>query len=296
MRRYLIILSVGMICSNPSFSQLKKHFSLDEDNNFNRVNFSFSLPSGTCYISPKNEASLLNIYSTKELENYNSNITKWVDNKTCHVKLNLEAKEKDSYSESVSYKLFNKTEKLEDQVWKIYLSDKMPYSLDLNYGIGDAYVDLSGVAISKLKIHTGSADVNVGFLSGVENLVVMDSFYVKVDLGTLNIRRLDLSKAKTINADVGFGSLYMDFSEGSKIRSNVSASVGAGDLIIRVPSEKVPVIVNVNSSLLCRVKLGPNFEEIKDNVYINDLYHPDAENLITFNVDVSLGSISFKTK
>jgi len=192
MRRYLILLSLGVLCSTFSLAQVKKHFSVEKDKDFERINFSFELPSGTCYISPKQVSNPLNIYSNQDIENYNYKFDKWVRNKTYYIHLNLNEKESDSYGKSISYNLFSKSSNADNQIWKVYLSDETPYSLDLKYGIGDAYVDLSGLAVDKLTIHTGSANVNVGFLDGMENQVEMDTFKVKVDLGTLTARRMDL--------------------------------------------------------------------------------------------------------
>ena len=64
----------------------------------------------------------------------------------------------------------------------MYLTDSKPYFLELHYGIGNANIDLSGLAIKTLKVNTGSADVNVGYYSSLENQIDMDTFFVKVDL------------------------------------------------------------------------------------------------------------------
>ena len=82
----------------------------------------------------------------------------------------------------------------DDKVWKMYLTDTKPYFLELNYGVGNANIDLSGLAIKNLKIITGSADVNVGYYSALENQIDMDTFFVKVDLGSVNVKNLNLSQ------------------------------------------------------------------------------------------------------
>jgi len=296
MRRYVIITFLGVVWSGVAFSQMKKHFYLEKDNSFEKIDFEFSLPSGTCYISPKSGANPLSIYSNQDLEHYDHRFGKWEEGNNIHVSVNLDSKDSEEYNETISYKLLSSSEKEDNHIWKIYLSDENPYDLNLNYGIGEAFVDLSGLAINKLKVHSGSANVNVGFLNGEGNQVVMDTFSVKVDLGTIKVRNMDLTNAKLVNADVGFGNLYLDYSKGVEIKSQVNASVGAGDLVVSIPSLETPVIVKVKSSLLCRVRLTKHFKEIKNDVYVNDIYHPDADNLLTFNVDVSMGNIIFKVK
>jgi hypothetical protein len=36
------------------------------------------------------------------------------------------------------------------------------------------------------------------------------------------------------------------------------------------------------------------FEEVEDNVYVNMAYASDADNLITFHVEVTMGTINFE--
>jgi len=179
--------------------------------------------------------------------------------------------------------------------WHVYLSKKKPVNLNLKYGMGNAYVDLSGLAIENLNITTGSANVNVGYISGQYNQQKMDTFSIKVDLGELEARQITLSNAKTIIADVGFGSLYLDFTNKSMVKSNVNATVGAGNLIVNANESINPMIIYINNSPLCRIKIPSGFTEIRKNVFVNDEYDQDAENLITFNIDVTMGNIIFKT-
>lgn len=180
-----------------------------------------------------------------------------------------------------------------NKLWKMYLTDSKPYFLELNYGVGNAHVDLSGLAIRKLKINTGSADVNVGYTS-LENQVDMDSFLVKVDLGSLNIKNLNLSRTRYMVADVGFGNMTLDFGEITLVSNNIRGSVGAGNLIIILPSSNTPVIVKIHESWLCSVKMPRDLKKIGENTFANAAYKKDAKNSLTFDLDVSMGSIVFK--
>lgn len=296
MRRYLILLSLGFLCSNWAFSQVKTHFNLPKEKTFDKVDLSFTLPKGTCYLAPKADADPVSILSNENIENYVHSFEKKIRDRVCVTTIDLEGKSDDGYGESISYRLFKNSGDEGNQVWKIYLTNDIPYKLDLNYGIGDAFIDLSGLSVTNLKIKTGSANLNVGFISEVANQVDMDNFNVKVDLGSVNFRKMYLSNAKEVNASVGFGNLFFDYSQAPKVKSEIKASVGAGDLIVIVPSKQIPIIVKVKSSMLCRTKIGADFKEIRENVYVNEAYHPDASDLMTFNVDVSMGNIIFKSK
>jgi hypothetical protein len=175
----------------------------------------------------------------------------------------------------------------------MYLTDSKPYALELNYAVGNAHVDLSGLAIKKLKINTGSADVNVGYNS-MENQVDMDTFSVKVDLGSLNVKNLNLSRTKYMVADVGFGNMTLDFSKVPLISNKIRGSVGAGNLVIILPAEQTSVLVKIQDSWLCSVKVPQSLKRINENTFASTAYSKDAKNSLVFELDVSMGSIIFK--
>jgi len=48
-----------------------------------------------------------------------------------------------------------------------------------------------------------------------------------------------------------------------------------------------PVIVHLNNSLLCSVKLNMHFKKLENNTFANKSYAEDAKSLITFNPNYS---------
>ncbi|MEQ9441817.1 MAG: hypothetical protein RIG62_22445, partial [Cyclobacteriaceae bacterium] len=165
----------------------------------------------------------------------------------------------------------------------------------LNYGMGSSTVDLSGLAVGKLKVKTGSATIKIGYTANTPNEVAMDTFYTKVDLGVLELDHLNLSRAREVIADVGFGKLTMHFSDNLTQQSQVKASIGAGSLMVKFDDMENPIIIRVNDSPLCRVKMPKSFRKIQQNTFVNKFYQENAENLLSFDIDVSVGNVEFKT-
>lgn len=296
MRRRFFLLGAGIISTTLSFSQVKKQFSVENNDSVEKVDLRFRVNNGACVIKPGQNDEMLNVYSNQDHDSYSHSFDKTISGKTCSIKLHLEDDRSEGLSQSISYRMFGKSDDKAKKLWKVYLTENKKYDLNLTYGIGEADIDLSGLSIEKLKVHTGSADVNIDYTTGRNNPVVMDTFYVKVDLGSVNVKKLNLSRSKHVIADIGFGNLMLDFSDQPRIRSEITGSVGAGNLMIMLPAEDTPVIVKVNDSWLCRVKLTKSFTPISDNTFVNNAYREDAENLLTFNLDVSMGSIIFKEK
>lgn len=289
----VLVYSASILCC---WGQIKKQFTVESPEDCDAVELHMKAKVGNCFIRPSQTADILNIYSNQDLEEYGHSFKKEMIEGTVFVKLNLEQANQRGVGQMISNQVFGSDEEVTEKLWKVYLTDSKPYSLDLVYGLGNANVDLSGLAIKRLKINTGSADVNVSYSSGLENQIEMDTFFVKVDVGSLNVKQLSLSKSKVVMVDVGFGNMFLDFSNKPLTNNHVKGSVGAGNLVIQLPGEEVPVLVKINESWLCSISLSKGLQRIGENTFANAAYEKNPANALTFDLDVSLGKIIFKEK
>lgn len=278
------------------FGQESKHYRVDENENVEAVSFTLTATSGTCTIKPTKSKHPVNIFGNPLADGVTPVFDTWMEGGIQEVNFAIKQDEPIGIGTKLSYSVFNNESKVEENQWFVYLSEFTPMFLNLNYGFGEADVDLSDTMIKQLKINTGSADVQVRYSPGKMNKIEMDTFMVSVDMGSLNVKRVNLSKAKVIIAEVGFGSLRLDLSEKSVMRSHISASVGAGNLVIAVPKTNTPIVVYIDNSPLCHILFDKSFRQIQPNVYANESYNESAKNLLTFDLDVALGKISFVTE
>jgi len=284
----------GIAVVGVAFGQMKRQFSVENSTACESVNLHLKANTGDCFIKAGHNSEILNVFSNQDQSSYSHQYRKEIVNNTCQVYLNFENTNAKGFGQTISTRMFGAEEPVNNKVWKMYLSDSKPYYLQLEYGVGNAYVDLSGLAIKKLKINTGSADVNIGY-SSFENKVEMDTLSVKVDLGSLHVQNLNLSRTRYTSADVGFGNMTLDFSAAPPLVSNwIEGSVGAGNLIIVLPSSQTPVLVKISDSWLCSVKIPGGMKKVGANTFANAAYSEDAKNALFFNLDVSMGSIIFK--
>ena len=287
---------IGASLAIVSFGQIKKQFSVEKSEACNQVELFLKTKTGNCFIRPSQSNDLLNIYSNQDLEQYSHSFSNEVKGKTCLVKLSLEPEldNNKGVGKKISYQVFGGDEKPSDKFWKVYLSENTLYVLDLDYGLGNANIDLSGLAVQKLKIKTSSADVNLTYASGLENKVNMDTFSVNVDMGSINARHLNLCRSKVVVADVGFGNMFLDFGNKPLVNNHVIGSVGAGNLVIQLPAEEVPVMVKINESWLCSLTICKSLKRIGENKFANAAYTKNPKDALTFELDVSMGKIIFK--
>ena len=293
MQRNFWFTAFGVILAGISFGQIKKQFTVEDSQDCKNIKLCLKANSGNCFIKPSQETDLLNVFSNQDEGSYSHNFKKEINGKTCEILLKLEENQTQGVSHAISTRFFGSEAPPTDHFWKMYLTDDKPYLLELNYGVGNANVDLSGLSIKKLKINTGSADVNVGYTS-LENQVDMDTFFIKVDLGSVNVKNLNLARSRYMVADVGFGNMMLDFSDKPLISNKIKGSVGAGNLIIILPSEETPILVKIHDSWLCSVKMPDYLKKIGENTFANSVYAKNSKNTLTFDLDVSMGHIIFK--
>jgi hypothetical protein len=288
---------IGVTLAGLAVGQIKKQFSVEDNASCEKIKLTVRSNSGTCFLKPSHNPEILSVFSNQSTDEFSHQFKKVVNGNVCEVMLALEEEQSEGLSYTISTKVFGpEKQPQQEKFWKMYLSDAKPYLLDLNYGVGNANIDLSGLAVQNLKINTGSADVNIGYHSGLENLVEMDTFFVRVDLGSVSAKNLSLARTKYVMANVGFGNLMLDLSTTPVVSNHVVGSVGAGNLIILLPSDNTPVFVKIKDSWLCSVKMPNGLSKVSENTFSNAAYTKDPKNALTFDLDVSMGNIIFKEK
>jgi hypothetical protein len=289
-------LVVGVVCLSSSvFAQASKHFRVERGKNVETITLNYTTSSGVCYLGQGESRDPITVYSKRDIEDFNHSFNKNVNDGILEVEISLHEKNNETFSQSISNKMFTEA-KPEENIWKVLLTEDVPYDLNLSYGIGTAYLDLAGLSVKNLFVKTGSADVNIDYLSSIPNAIIMDTMAINVDLGNVAVRQINHANVQRILAEVGFGNMLLDLSEPLDEPCRIDASVGAGSLEILIPKNKIPIIIRVKESMLCDVKLTKSFTELEDNVFSNMAVDADSDHMLEFDVDVSFGSITFKEK
>jgi hypothetical protein len=102
-----------------------------------------------------------------------------------------------------------------------------------------------------------------------------------------------MARAKVVMAEVGFGTLTMNFEETSEMPSEIWVRVGAGSLTINMQEEGAPMMIRIKDTSYRKLKMPADFVKIRENVYVSGTYEPEAANLLTFNIDLAMGSVVF---
>lgn len=295
MQRFLWFTGISVLFSGLAVAQVKKQFTVEDNTRCEIIKLQVKTNKGNCFIRPSHNPEILSVFSNQEPGSYSHNFSKEVNGKACEVSLSLEEAGSKGFSQTISSKVFSSDVSTTDKFWKMYLMDEKPYELELSYGLGAANIDLSGLAIKNLKINTASADVIVGYHTGIENQIEMDTLTIKVDLGSVSTKSIALAKTRNIIADVGLGNVTLDFSGDLIVANHVKGSVGAGNLVVLLPmDDSTPVSVKIKDSWLCSIKMPPSMKKTGANVYENEAYQANPKDALIFDLNVSVGNVIFK--
>jgi len=283
---------VYLISFLPLQAQLKRFYTLEDASSFDTVTFNLHATSGISFVRNVASGNPLTIFGNPNLDRINPTYSAETNKNNCIVDLHLKEYKESTLGNGLAFAMLSTKMENEENYWKFLINDHQVYCLNFNYGIGSSDIDLSNASIKNMSVKTGSADVTVNYLKKSSNQIDMDTFLVKVDLGSLFARDLSLARAGEVIAEIGFGQAVLDFSIKPETKSNIHASVGAGKLEVILPNNS-PVIIHLKDSPFCGITIPKGFEEVEKNIFVNMTYDPTAENLLSFNINVTMGTVNF---
>lgn len=292
MQKVLLLVAILGVAGMEVMGQKKSHFTVQDSDSCSRIHFTLKSGTATCDIRTRSGEYPISILGKADEEYVQPVFGQTNQGDVLDAWLELKNTKKRGIRSAIS-SIFSSKKTNPENYWNIYFTDKKPYHLDLTYGLGKSYVDLSDIAVERLHLRSVNAHVRMGYLTKQRNRIQMDTFLVDVNLGDVEIDRLNLSRAKVVMAEVGIGTLVLDFEEEPEESSEIWARVGAGTLAVKIPQNPIPIMVRLKNSSYYKMKLPDHFEKIRENVYVSSAYDPDADNLLTFNIDLSMGNVVF---
>ncbi|QCK14307.1 hypothetical protein [Mangrovivirga cuniculi] len=275
-------------------AQDKKHLDVDPEPGARYVRFNLTSLEAISYLKPSQNNKPLNLYFISDDE---KSLPKLESKKVGDVQDVNVMLEKPALSNNglLGLGLFG-TNKYQEKC-NMYLSRDHNFELDLKYGTGNAFLDLSGIPVRKMSITSGSADVFVNCNENTPNPTFLDTLNIKSDLGKIYIKNLNELKARVIKANISFGSVELELNNKLFSNTHIQASLGAGSLNVICTNPEIPVKVVIQDSPLCKIKLNDKFIKVSQNTFVNqaflDRVSPN-QFYIRFDLAVAMGNISFQ--
>jgi hypothetical protein len=178
--------------------------------------------------------------------------------------------------------------------FNVFVSRKKQVDLQLDFLSGSAALNLSGLALGRLDIRSGSADVDLSYGLSQPNTTPLDTCHVRADVGSIKINYVDHLNTKVLRTSAKYGKIEIGFSPLHKNEAQVYASIGAGRMLITLPNGEVPVILRLKKSRLANIKLPEDMERRLEGEYTNAHYYVNAPGVIHLFIEVNAGSVEIR--
>lgn len=173
-----------------------------------------------------------------------------------------------------------------DNAMEFYFPPQIKTNLFLDFGVGDAEIDLTNISITKLNLNCGLSDVELEI--NKRNDVICESVSIENGLGNLSVSGLGNLAAKKIDINIGLGSADIDFRGDRIYDADINVDVGLGSLDMILP-KKANIKIYVDSSFLSSVDIY-GLKQKKNKLWVShnwDSRYPT----ITMAVNVGIGSV-----
>jgi hypothetical protein len=289
-------LLIGLVLGHTSWSiaQITKEFKVEEKNGYSLVQLDFNVYKGVSDIKRDQMDGPLTIHSELNKVNILPSFSYRIKEGVLFANLSHRNVESENLGKSLSYKLFSSSNEDFDHKWNVGLNSHNLYDLHFYFGIGYASFDLSHLPISNCHIKSTSADINLDYSKNYANSVKMDTLSVAINMGNLEAKNLNFTNAKEMIFESNYGTLDLSFSDKMPESCNVKAMVGVGKVNIELPNENQAFILKITSTPMCRTYIPKYLKDLGNNTYVSKAYRENSENLMSFIIDVSVGSVTIK--
>jgi len=121
----------------------------------------------------------------------------------------------------------------DDSDLRVGLARGVPMDMQVEFGAGDAVMQLGGLSLRNLTVSTGASDATVRF--DAPNPITLDR--IKLEVGAAGFKAIGLGNAhaKTVNVEAGAGDVDLDFSGQWSSDMSVDLTAALGAVHIHVP-------------------------------------------------------------
>ena len=177
--------------------------------------------------------------------------------------------------------------------WELRFSPKVETSFEIEVGLVDGEINMTGLKVNDLSISAGLSDLELTF--DEPNPTRMRELAIECGLGDFKAYNLGNANFKRARLESGLGSIRADMAGAWKIPEvEMSVEVGLGSARLAIP-EALGLEVNADDNFLSSLDLDLAMREVRSGRHRSDNWETAACRLI-INADVGLGSLKVETK
>lgn len=174
--------------------------------------------------------------------------------------------------------------------WKLLYTDAVPISFDIELGLGEGDIDLSGLNVKDFDLSTGASSVRLAF--NEPNRGSMETMSIEAGLSKFRAMGLGNANFRRLRFEGGVGKYTLDFHGALKREVDVDAEVGLGALIIVIPSN-IGARVIYEKNWICDFDIDRDFTEQEDGAWQTPNY-ATAAGRINLRVEAGFGSVEIR--
>lgn len=169
----------------------------------------------------------------------------------------------------------------------IGLTREVPMDVEVNFGAGEANLDLGGIRLRSLEIATGASETSIQFRN--PNPIEAEKVRIQAGAADLQVIGIGNTRARQVEFKGGVGETVLDLSGAWGTNASVSVEMGIGALTVRLPRS---IGVRVNRQSFLTSFSAPGLERRGDG-YFSENWET-AANRLTVDIRAALGSIDIR--
>lgn len=166
----------------------------------------------------------------------------------------------------------------------ITLSREVPLDLHLQFGAGEASLNLGGLALRRLDVSTGASETRIRF--DQPNTIPAERVSIEAGAAELEVIGLANTRAARIDFQGGVGATTLDFTGRWNHNATASIQMGVGSVVLRFPRG---LGVQLNKSSFLTSFDSPGMVKRGNSFYSSNW--EKAAHRLTLDVDAAFGSI-----
>ncbi len=178
-----------------------------------------------------------------------------------------------------------------DETWDLRFNSKIPINFDIEVGLVDGTVDLTGMRVTDLTVSSGLSNLELSFFE--PNAETLQDMKIECGLGDFKGVRLGNANFRRLRVEGGLGSVKLDLSgQWRQPETQIQVEAGLGSARLEIPAS-LGVEVTAQDNFLSSLEIDRGIREIRKGLYRTANWEDAGQRLI-INAEVGLGSFKIK--
>ena len=174
--------------------------------------------------------------------------------------------------------------------WSLRFSDAIPISFDLELGVGQGDLNLSGLQVKDLNLSTGASDVCLAF--DEPNRSMIENLNIEAGVSKFEGRNLGNANFRHFRFQGGVGTFKLDFGGETDHEVDLDVQVGMGLLTMIIPSS-IGARVSYEKNWISRVDCPDDFSPNGDTEFVSSNYD-SAKGKMIIRIESGVGSVRIR--